>query len=46
MAHAAGADRRVIGVYGFLQALVPWLGLLFALLVPRLLFRNRQGMQG
>ena len=46
VAHAAGADRRVIGVYGFLQALVPWLGLLFALLVPRLLFRNRQGMQG
>ena len=45
VAHAAGADRRVIGVYGFLQALVPWLGLLFALLVPRLLFRNRQGVQ-
>lgn len=46
VAHAAGADRRVIGVYGFLQALVPWLGLLFALMVPRLMFRNRQGMQG
>lgn len=41
VSYAAGADRRVIGVYGFLQALFPWLALLLALSVPRWLYRNR-----
>ena len=41
VSYAAGADRRVIGVYGFLQALFPWIALLLALLIPRWCFRNR-----
>ena len=34
---ASGADRRLVGVYGLLQALVPLLAYSFALLLPRLL---------
>ena len=41
VSYAAGADRRVIGVYGFLQALFPWIALLLALAIPRWRFRNR-----
>ena len=33
---ASGADRRLVGVYGLLQALVPLLAYSFALLLPRL----------
>ena len=40
VSYAAGADRRVIGVYGFLQALFPWIALLLALAIPRWRFRN------
>jgi putative thiamine transport system permease protein len=32
---ASGADRRLVGVYGLLQALVPLLAYSFALLLPR-----------
>ena len=41
VSYATGADRRVIGVYGFLQALFPWIALLLALAIPRWRFRNR-----
>lgn len=41
---AAGADRRVVGVYGFAQLLLP-LGVYAAALgVPLLVFRNRKGL--
>ena len=33
---ASGADRRLVGVYGLLQALAPLLAYSFALLLPRL----------
>ena len=33
---ASGADRRLVGVYGLLQALVPLMAYSFALLLPRL----------
>jgi len=34
---ASGADRRLVGVYGLLQALVPMLAYGLALLLPRLI---------
>jgi len=42
---AAGGDRRVIGVYAFLQALLPWLGFTLALAIPAGLYRDRRGMK-
>lgn len=38
---AAGGDRRVIGVYAFLQALLPLLGFAAALVLPQLLLGPR-----
>jgi putative thiamine transport system permease protein len=45
VALASGGDRRVIGVYAFLQMALPFLGFLVATLVPLLLFANRKGLQ-
>ncbi|WP_075997730.1 ABC transporter permease [Salaquimonas pukyongi] len=42
---AAGGDRRVIGVYAFLQMALPFAGFLVATLVPALLFARRKGMK-
>ena len=42
---AAGGDRRVIGVYAFLQALLPWLGFTLAIAIPAWLYRQRRGMK-
>lgn len=42
---ASGADRRVIGVYSFLQALLPWIGFMLAIAVPAWLYRDRRGMR-
>jgi putative thiamine transport system permease protein len=42
---AAGGDRRVIGVYAFLQALLPWIGFTLAIAVPAWLYRHRRGMK-
>ena len=42
---AAGADRRVIGVFALMQAMLPFLGFAVALVVPALLFRNRWGLR-
>jgi len=39
---AAGADRRIVGVYAFLQALLPLLVFAAALAVPRLLRRPQR----
>lgn len=41
----AGADRRLAGVYGFLQAALPLAGFGLALLVPRLAYRHRRGLR-
>ncbi len=43
---SAGADRRVIGVYALLQALLPLIAFLAALLLPAWLFRHRRGLRG
>ena len=45
VALGAGGNRRVIGIYAFLQMLLPFLGFAFAALVPALLFRNRRAMK-
>lgn len=44
VALASGENARVIGVYAFLQAVLPFLGFAIASLVPALLFRNRRAL--
>lgn len=44
VALASGGDRRVIGVYAFLQMVLPFAGFLVAGLIPLLLFSNRRGL--
>ncbi len=46
VALGAGGNRRVIGVYAFLQMLLPFIGFALASLVPALLFRNRRAIRG
>jgi len=46
VALGSGGDRRVIGVYAFLQMLLPFVGFALATLVPALLFRNRRAIRG
>jgi putative thiamine transport system permease protein len=46
VALASGGNRRVIGVYAFLQSALPALGFLVATAVPALIFRNRRAMRG
>ena len=43
---STGADRRVIGVYALLQAVLPLIAFAGALLAPAWLFRNRRGLRG
>ena len=45
VALGSGGNRRVIGIYAFLQMLLPFLGFAVAALVPALLFRNRRAMK-
>ena len=41
-----GADRRVMGVYAFLQALLPLLAFAAALALPAWLYRDRRALRG
>jgi len=41
---SSGADRRILGVYTFLQAALPLLVYLAAIVAPALAFRHRRGM--
>jgi putative thiamine transport system permease protein len=45
VALSSGGDRRLIGVWAMVQALTPFIGFLLALLIPRLLWKKRRGMQ-
>lgn len=45
VALASGGDRRVIGVYAFMQMVLPFLGFALALIIPAYLFRNRADMK-
>jgi len=42
---AGGGDRRVMGVYSFLQAVLPWLGFMLAVGAPAWFYRERRGMR-
>lgn len=44
VALASGGDRRMIGIYGLLQMILPFAGFVLALLIPAVLFRHRRGM--
>jgi putative thiamine transport system permease protein len=46
VALAAGGDRRVIGVWALVQALLPAAGFALALALPRLVWRRRRDMGG
>ena len=46
VALASGGNRRVIGVFAFLQMALPALGFLVATGLPALIFRNRRAMHG
>ena len=43
---AAGANRRVAGVFALLQALLPMLAFGLAIGIPALLYRHRRGLRG
>jgi putative thiamine transport system permease protein len=45
VALASGGNRRVIGVYAFLQMLLPVIGFVIATLVPALLFRRFRALR-
>ncbi len=45
VALAGGADRRVMGVFAFLQALLPLVGFALALAIPAWLFRRRRTLR-
>ncbi len=45
VALASGGNRRVIGVYAFLQTLLPFMMFLTASAIPSLLFANRRAMR-
>ncbi|RED18743.1 ABC transporter permease [Pontivivens insulae] len=45
VALASGGDRRAIGIYGLAQTLAALLPFAAAVLVPRLVWRNRRGMR-
>lgn len=45
VALASGGNRRVVGVYAFLQMVLPFVAFALATAIPAFLFRNRQGMK-
>lgn len=44
LALSSGGNRRVIGAWGLALTLIAWAPFLLALLLPRVAFRNRKGM--
>ncbi|MFK5979891.1 MAG: ABC transporter permease subunit [Rhizobiaceae bacterium] len=45
VALASGGDRRVIGVYAFLQMVLPFVAFSIAAIIPAFLFANRRDMK-
>ncbi len=45
VALASGGNRRIVGVYAFLQMVLPFLAFALAAGIPALLFKNRKGMR-
>lgn len=46
VALASGGSRSITAVWALLQSVLPMLGFMLALFVPRVLWRNRRGMRG
>lgn len=46
VALASGGDRRVIGVYTFVQMLLPLAGFVIAAAIPGYFYRNRRALRG
>lgn len=46
VALTSGGDRRVIGIYAFLQSALPFVAFAFATLIPGWLYRHKRGMKG
>ncbi|MDZ7823968.1 MAG: ABC transporter permease subunit [Ahrensia sp.] len=46
VALGSGGNRRIIGIYSFVQMMLPLLGFIFAALVPALLFSKRRAIRG
>jgi putative thiamine transport system permease protein len=46
VALSSGGNRRVIGIYAFVQMLLPAIAFAFAALVPAYLWRDRRGLRG
>ncbi len=42
---ASGSDRRILAVYALIQHLLPMIIFVFAMVVPKILFYKRKGMQ-
>lgn len=42
---ASGGDRRVVGAWVMVQALLPMAGFALAIVLPRVIWRNRQGLR-
>ncbi|MBL4890666.1 MAG: ABC transporter permease subunit [Rhizobiaceae bacterium] len=45
VALASGGDRRLIGVYAFLQMVLPFIAFSIAAIIPAILFANRRDMK-
>jgi len=45
VALASGGDRRVIGVYAFIQMALPFIGFALAAMIPAFLFKNKRDMR-
>ncbi len=46
VALGSGGNRRIIGIYAFVQMMLPFIGFLLASLLPALFFRNRRAIKG
>jgi putative thiamine transport system permease protein len=46
VALSSGADRRIAGLYGLLQAALPWAVYTLAFLLPLWFWRDRRGLLG
>lgn len=43
---SSGGDRRVVGIYAFLQAVLPFIAFAIATIFPMWIYRNRLNMRG
>lgn len=46
VALGSGGNRRIIGIYAFMQMMLPFIGFLLASVLPALVFRKRRAISG